>query len=336
MHSRAGPNRGRLLIALALPALVALALAGCKDRGETQDEGSGAQSTPQPGAQSAGSGTPSTPLAGAQRGTMKVGALERAYRLYVPKSLPTGGPAALVIGLHGGLGSGEQFAENSRFDAEAEAQGFLIAYPDGIGRTWNGGACCNPASRQNIDDVAFISALIDELRGRYDIDPKRVFVTGHSNGAIMAFRLACELSDKIAAIVPVAGSLEVPSCAPARPVAVLAIHGDADQNHPLQGGMGPNSIAGVDFQPLAASMESLRRANGCTASTESNRAGEVTTTVWQGCRAGGYTEQKIIAGAPHAWPGALRAGSAAGGTPTQALNATQEAWRFFAAHGRAE
>jgi polyhydroxybutyrate depolymerase len=305
---------GRVLVLFAGLGLAAAGLTGCKDK--------------------TGATPLAAPAAGVQNGSITVEGTERSYRLYVPSSLPADSAAALVIALHGGLGTPEQFAENSRFDQAAEAHGFLVVYPEGIGRTWNGGACCGQAARQNIDDVAFISALIDHLRQGFDIDPNRVFATGHSNGAIMSFRLACELSDKIAAIGAVAGSLEVSTCSPASPVAVLAIHGDADQNHPVDGGMGPNSIAGVPFASLASSMEALRKANGCSAATDTSREGAVTTSAWRGCRPGGETEQRIIAGASHAWPGATRAGAGIVGPPSQALDATEEVWRFFETHAR--
>ncbi|HXH20399.1 MAG TPA: PHB depolymerase family esterase [Dehalococcoidia bacterium] len=271
---------------------------------------------------------------GLSEGSIASGGRQRTYRLYVPASLDPRRPAPLVVALHGGLGTPAQFAANSSFDAAAEAHAFIVVYPAGVGRTWNGGACCGQAARQSVDDVAFIAALIDHLSARYRIDPNRVFATGHSNGGIMAFRLACELADRVAAVAPVAASLEVDSCSPSRPVAVLAIHGDADLNHPLEGGAGPNSIAGVPFNSLAASMESLRRANGCSATPEVRREGAITTTTWKNCREGGHTEQKVIAGASHAWPGGDPRTAGPGGTPSPVLDATTAIWAFFAEHGR--
>ena len=162
----------------------------------------------------------------------------------MPASLPAGEAVPLVIGLHGGIGSGVQFADNSRFDKLAEANGFLVVYPDGVGtglggddlRTWNAGACCGSAARQDVDDVAFLSALIDELAGRYRIDADRTYALGHSNGAMMSYRLACELSDKIVAIGMVSGSRTLDACEPSQPVSVIQVHGTGDQNVPIEGG----------------------------------------------------------------------------------------------------
>lgn len=308
---------------LALTVFACVFAAGCRDRdGSTAEE---PPSATRDGAQDIEPGV--HPLSLAVRGG------QRGYRLYVPRSLPASG-RSLVIAMHGGLGTPDQFARNSRFDEEAEQHGFVVVYPEGANRTWNGGRCCGMSVRQNVDDVGFISALIDHLVETLSIDPKRVFATGHSNGGIMAFRLACELGSKIAAIAPVAGSLETDTCAGGQPVAVLAIHGDADENHPLNGGEGANSIAGVAFYSLASSMEKLRLVNGCAASTSTQTTAGITTSTWSGCKAGGDTVQKVIAGAPHAWPGGDRSAAGPGAMPSTALNATDEVWAFFASHSR--
>lgn len=259
---------------------------------------------------------------------MSYGGLERTWRVYVPASLPAGQRVPLVIGLHGGLGSGQQFESTTGMDAEADTGRFIAVYPDGTGnaRTWNGGACCGYAAGYNVDDVGFISALVDDVTLNFPVDTSRVYVVGHSNGAIMSFRLACELADKIAAIGAVAGSLEVPGCSPSRPVAVLLIHGDADQNHPINGGEGPDSIAGVPFNSVANTMETMRSAMGCSANSSQAIQGAITTTGWPGCSSGVAVELQVIAGGSHAWPGGKP--TLVGGEPSQALNATDVVWQF--------
>jgi polyhydroxybutyrate depolymerase len=254
--------------------------------------------------------------------------LDRTWRVYVPTSLPAGVAAPLVIGLHGGTGSGAQFENTTSMDSEAEAGRFIAVYPDGTGalRTWNGGNCCGYAVAADVDDVGFISALIDNVAHNFPIDTKRVYAVGHSNGAIMALRLACELSSKIAAIGAVAGSLEVPGCSPSRPVSVLLIHGDADQNHPIDGGLGPDSISGVPFNSVANTMETMHSAMGCADSNTQSVAGAITTTDWSGCPAGTAVKLEVIAGGSHAWPGGKQ--TLVGPEPSQALNATSAVWDF--------
>ncbi len=115
--------------------------------------------------------------------TITIGGRERTWRLYVPSTLPAG-QAPLVIGLHGAFGSGEQFARTARFDEQAEEGGFLAAYPDGTGgfRTWNGGRCCGYAVRENVDDDAFIEAMVDAISVEYVVDPSRVYAVATRTG----------------------------------------------------------------------------------------------------------------------------------------------------------
>lgn len=168
---------------------------------------------------------------------------ERTYRVYVPSALPTDRPVPLLVAMHGGLGSGAQFEENSGFDGIAEANGFIVVYPDGIGsavkddfaRTWNGGDCCGPAVKQKVDDVAFIRQLVGQLQQEHAIDPARIYAAGHSNGGIMSYRLACEASDLFAGIGLQAGTLSIDTCTPSHPVSLLHIHGTADENLPIDG-----------------------------------------------------------------------------------------------------
>ncbi len=260
--------------------------------------------------------------------TLAIGGRERTWRLYVPSTLPSG-PAPLVIGLHGGFGSGEQFERTARFNEQAEEGRFLAAYPDGTGvfSTWNGGRCCGYAVRENVDDVAFIEAMVDAISAEYSVNPARIYAAGHSNGGIMALRLACE-SGRFRAVGAVAGSLEVPQCNPSRSVSTLLIHGDADESHPLEGGQGPDSVSNVDFTSVGNSMAVLAPAMGCSGGSQDNVGGAITTTIWLGCPPGVVVELQVVAGASHNWPGGV-AGVIFGANPSDKLNATAELWVFF-------
>ncbi len=269
----------------------------------------------------------------------------RRYRLYVPSSLAAGEPAPLLVALHGGLGTSAQFAANSGFDELAEANGFIVVYPDGIGarpdgsgpQTWNGGYCCGPAASQGVDDVGFIRLLLDTLAGDLAIDPARVVAAGHSNGAILAYRLACELSDRIVGIGVQAGSLGVDACAPSQPVSVIHLHGTADTNHPIDGGKG-SGIAGVEFRPARAAVEAMVAAAGCAGeprpSTDPANP-DLTVATWSGCGGGAEVRYVVVAGATHAWMGRPAASAAAYvGEPYAGLDASRAIWSFLAAHPR--
>jgi polyhydroxybutyrate depolymerase len=263
---------------------------------------------------------------GMTHATLRVGGIARSYRLFVPEAVA---PLALVVALHGGLGSGDQLADTSQFEPLAERERFVVAFPDGVGATWNAGTCCGTAVTRKIDDVAFLRSLVDEIARKVSIDRTRVFAVGHSNGAMMAFRLGCEASDVFSAVVPVAGSLEIDRCAPTKPVALLAIHGDADRNHPIDGGTGDRSISNVAYRAMSTSLVMWTAAMGCTSSSDAV-AGPIRTTTWSGCRQGVATKYSVVAGADHPWPGSAdRRATALQGLPTTALDATAAAWDFL-------
>ena len=170
---------------------------------------------------------------------LDIGGRPRDYVLHVPADLPAG-PRPLVLELHGGGGTADNVERLTGLQVETDPRGWLVARPNGVDRQWNDG---RPEVRAGIDDVAFLSAVIDDVAGRTPVDPDRVYATGISNGALMSGRLACELSDRIAAIGQVAGTQGVEAaagCHPSRPVSVMVISGTADPLVPFGGGpIGP-------------------------------------------------------------------------------------------------
>ncbi len=275
------------------------------------------------------------------RGTLRFGGEERSYRLYVPASVSLTEPAALVVALHGGGGNSANLERKIQMDAIAEQEGFIVVYPNGSGRlgrmllTWNAGNCCGYALDQSIDDVAFLRALVDHLMGQYPIDPRRVFATGMSNGAMMSYRLACEASDVFAAVAPVAGALNLDICDPEFPVSVLVIHGTEDQHVRLEGG--PPSVSVDPHERVDRSVADALRfwadRDGCDPQPQATQTGEVRHETHSGCLPGLSVELLAIDGGGHAWPGASKF-SPRGDAPSQALDASQAIWDFFEAHPR--
>lgn len=257
---------------------------------------------------------------------------EREYRLYAPPSLQSGQKAPLMIVLHGGMGNAEAIETASAMSEVAAREQFFAAYPEGTGakmpkmkdrRTWNAGACCGIAVKQNVDDVGFISAMIDDLAASYPIDKSRVYVTGMSNGAMMAYRMACEAPEKIAAVIPIAGTLAVDDASRAKDVAVLHIHGDRDTNVPFEGGIGDKSVSGVAHRSVPDTMALLlasRKSNG--SDKEELDGGKVEHTTYN-CGAGAPVELIVVKGGGHSWPGGRGKYASASG-----LNASEQAWNF--------
>jgi polyhydroxybutyrate depolymerase len=279
------------------------------------------------------------PLPGESRASLEVSGRTREWRLYVPRSLAQIGDVPLVVGLHGGLGSGEQFAADGFFDSQAERGAFIAVYPDGISRgrlldarTWNAGGCCGTAMNEGVDDVAFIAALVDRLASELPIDRDRVYATGHSNGAMMAQRLACDRADLFAAIAVYSGPLQTP-CAPSEPISVLNIHGDADENILIGGGNGPRAVSNTDYTSLAETAATWVSLNGCTTALPANIEGAVTTSIWTDCRDGVVVETQIVAGANHAWAGGAPTGRLRA-DPSPDLDASSAIWDFLSDKAR--
>jgi polyhydroxybutyrate depolymerase len=265
--------------------------------------------------------------------TLTVDGRERSYRVHVPEEAT--GRLPMVLVLHGGGGNGEQVARQTRMSAAADEAGFVAVYPNGTGRTsllsWNAGNCCSYAHREGVDDVAFMSTLLDEVLAEYPVDPARVYATGMSNGAMMSYRLACELSDRIAGIAPVAGALNVTPCTPSGPVAVLAVHGTADQAVPYDGGPPTRTMPGNETWTNTSVADSIgfwAAHNGCQPPTE-RRDGPVTVATYDGCDVVLYT----VEDGGHTWPGGEQPRSAADPSPPKP-DTTRVVLDFF--HGLQE
>lgn len=204
----------------------------------------------------------------------------RPYVLRVPSGAATGASLPLVILLHGYGASGA--IQNTYFglSAEADRSNFLLAFPDGTTdasgrRFWNASdACCNFLSVP-VDDVAYLNAIIDDVQAKQRVDPKRIFIVGHSNGGFMAHRMACDASNRIAAIVSFAGvgSKDATRCQPTSPVSVAQLHGTADETVAFTGG----DFQGAAFPSAAETQRAWATRNGCgTTMTETGRLDLVT------------------------------------------------------------
>lgn len=281
---------------------------------------------------------PSTLSAGDSIRRLNHDGLERSYILHVPPGYDATHPTAVVLVFHGGGGNAESIVHLTDFNTQADRAGFLVVYPNGTGRlrnvllTWNGGTCCGYAQAHNVDDVGFVRAIIADLQSVAAIDPKRIYATGISNGGIMSYRLACEASDLIAAIGPVAGTLNVAHCEPEEPVSVIHFHGTEDHHLPYDGGVGSASRTGVNYTSVQDSVRFWLGYNQCPATAKAEHFADTRHTAYTSCASGSAVELYTIVKGGHAWPGGNGPAWRGGDKPTTTIAATQIIWEFFAAH----
>jgi len=232
--------------------------------------------------------------------TISADTVVRTYRVHRPATLAA--KPGLVVVLHGSFGGAFQAETTTGFDVEADRLGWIAVYPDGVADGWDAfGSGPTWGNHPGADDVVFIRQVIDVFLARDHVDPDRVYVTGHSRGGMMSYRLGCELSGLVAAIAPVSGNMATASgsadvpCAPINPISVLATHGTADGTIPMAGGK-----VDIIFSPMADVIARWRALNTCAEASTVAVDGSTTTTAWA-CAGGSTVETRIQAGGCHCW-----------------------------------
>lgn len=318
---------------LVAVAVFALVLAACSS-------GSSAKASPPVKAQSAGTGCSRASSLGSRVVTIEDGGRARVVRVHVTTRDTGGTRRALVLNMHGSGSTASQQEALTGMDSTADADGFVVAYPQGAilsrsGFDWNvpgqpllGGA---PVPANAPDDVAFLERVVTTLERTDCIDPSRVYATGLSGGGRMASQLACDASTTVAAVAPVAG-LRFPSpCDATRAVPMVAFHGTADPVDPYGGHGQADWTYSV---PVAAQRWAAH--DGCAPSpATSTRSRGATLTAYSTCRDGASVELYTVAGEGHEWPGGPplpRAVTRVLGPQSNAVNANDVMWSFFSSH----
>jgi polyhydroxybutyrate depolymerase len=293
------------------------------------------------------------PAPGNHNESLVVGAgarkMTRTFIVHVPPGFDGKSKVPVVIMLHGAGGSGEGAIRETGFDAKSDHEGFVAVFPDGTTanptlpprfltnpRLWNDGSGRGAIGVENVDDLGFISAMIDFLEAHYAADPARIFCTGFSNGASMTFSVGLNLSSQIAAIAPVAGHLWEREKQLAYPVPLLFIVGTDDPLNPLGGGKVTLPWEKIENRPpVEDSLREWERMLGCGPQVQTARGKGVMELTYDQCARGGEVEYYRVTGLGHVWPGGKsRLPEKWVGKPSDSLMATDVIWDFFKAHPR--
>jgi polyhydroxybutyrate depolymerase len=267
------------------------------------------------------------------------GGRSRSYQARVPAKSDSQQALPLVIALHGGGGTGAGMPTLTGLDAVADSEGFVVVYPDGFSNSWADGRGTTDAELAGVDDVAFVAALIDDIAARTAVDRRRVHVIGISNGGMMSIRLACELSDRIAAAAAVAANMPAnlsATCNPRHVVPMMFVHGDLDALMPRAGGSIPVGAGGTVLS-TANSVAFWNARNGCAGTpatiTTLDPAADATAIVasrFAPCTSGTENRYYDVAGGGHTWPGGVEYQPVALiGRTSMDMHASLEAWQFF-------
>lgn len=279
---------------------------------------------------------------GAEYGELRHQGKDRTYLLYTPKSYNGDKPAALVMVLHGGRGNAKKTVERTGFNEVADREGFLVAYPEGISNNWNDG---RSTISSKADDVGFITSLIDHIAKQRNIDDKRVYVTGLSNGGTMTQRLACESPDRFAAFAAVIANM--PSdleaiCKSKYPVPIMIINGKDDKLMPWAGGEIKKGRFSKSGGGAILSAEKTTQfwvnKNQCHDNFEQIKLPDkdpddgtrIEMFKYAGCKNGTEVILYAVDGGGHTWPGSkIKPAARISGKVSQDMNASEVIWGFF-------
>lgn len=277
--------------------------------------------------------------------TITVDGRERRYLVYVPASASQLTKVPVHLSFHGSNSNGLVQREFTDLNTSADKHGFVVVYPFGTGDRarllfWNAGICCGDAHRDRVDDLAFVKAMIAELYSLVPVDERRIFVSGMSNGAMMAYLLASEMADTFAAIAAVAGPMGITTIYPSRPMPVIHFHGEFDEFTPFEGGLGHRSVTGTHHISVPTTLAAWAAANGCaeqpTITTLRPEVEDGTVIELHDFGQGRQDSEVLlyyIRGGGHTWPGRPPRPHYLGKS-TDNLDANEVIWEFFLRHPR--
>ncbi len=274
--------------------------------------------------------------------TLEFNGATRTYTVHAPPKFDREKPIPVVLVYHGALTNRDMMSNFTGLNKKADEAGFLAVYPNGNGNgklmfVWNAGGLRNKNMNEKYDDVAFTSQLLDELATIATVDKKRVYATGLSNGGMMCYRLAAELSDRIAAIAPVAGTMAIAEAKPGRPVPVLHFHGTNDKLVPYEGADARARLV-IPFKSVDETLRIWTKIDGCPETPLVEKLPDtvddgtsVERRTWGPGTDGAEVILYVVTGGGHTWPGGQRPINLLGKS-TKDISANDVIWEFFEKH----
>ncbi|TFG59275.1 MAG: alpha/beta hydrolase, partial [Deltaproteobacteria bacterium] len=270
--------------------------------------------------------------------------------VHVPPGYRPETPVPLVVVLHGAFDTADGMEISSGFSLLADRDRFIVLYPNGMGilgflQHWNAGHCCGKAASDQLDDVGFVAAAIEDVSSRFNVDRDRVYMVGFSNGGMLAYRFAAERGDLLAAAAPLAASIggkpsgEAPEWRipdPVRPIPILVFHGLSDDHVPYAGGASRARGGSRTYWSVEESVNFWVTRNGCDprGASHSLKDGSVQMKSWGGCNDNADVALYLIKDWGHVWPGKHFTAALSEGDPLRNLDAAEIIWDFFQSHPR--
>ena len=281
---------------------------------------------------------------------IRAGGFRRSYRVHVPKGYSPETALPLVVVIHGAFSTAKEIEKETGFSVLADQEGFVVLYPNGMGifgflQHWNAGHCCGKAAADNIDDVGFVSATIEDVCSLVNVDRSRIYMVGFSNGGMLTYRFGAEHPEMVAAIAPLAASIggkpspestawRIPS--PKLPLPVIIFHGMADDNVPYRGGSVKGKPKARQYFSVAESLGFWVKHNGCKVPSLARDLydGSVNQEIWNNCKNGSEVRLYTLKNWGHIWPGKYFTAELDADNPIKVFDAAEIIWRFFKVYHR--